>query len=123
MRASISYGPKAAKQRVNEAYKLLNSLRVTEPGPSPWARFCRVAAGVDMTRLDVVTDPSFPSVVDSMRKASPDQAVAQSLKITGLLHGWLTFHVWGLAPREDGNHAEEVSIGVQAGRGAGRASR
>jgi hypothetical protein len=41
----------------------------------------------------------------------------------GLLHGWLTFHVWGLAPREDGNHAEEVSTGVQAGRGACRASR
>ena len=32
----------------------------------------------------------------------------------GLPRVWLTFHVWGSAPRKDGSHAQEVSAGVQA---------
>ncbi len=33
---------------------------------------------------------------------------------TGLLHVWLTSHVWDVVPRKDGNRAEEVPARVQA---------
>lgn len=49
--------------------------------------------------------PSAPS--------TPPPATADDTK-KGLLQVWLTSHLWGVALRKDGCHAEEVPAGVQA---------
>jgi uncharacterized protein with ParB-like and HNH nuclease domain len=52
---------------------------------------------------------SYPiGAVMTLQTGNPDVRFRPRPLEGGLLHGWLTFHVWRCAPRKDVHRAEEV---------------
>jgi hypothetical protein len=80
LRASVTVGRDASKRRIAEAYSVLDSLKVTAPGPSPWVAFCDAARHLDLTMLDIASQPGFGAQVEAMASAAPERPLVRSLK-------------------------------------------